>query len=578
MNSHNNIGGTPATTSNSVETSRFGLVFFAGLAAMVGLLLIVTLFSLYQLRTSRIIVTDLTTLQVPALGHIYTMANAAFQRTILLDEINETNDWVLHDEQINRFRTLGVRFGDHLRQLTDITTSDRELSILAKIRESAVVNEAVQNQAVEHARSGDRRRARKLLVGTVIPAQRKVMDDLAQLLEIHVAESESYALTTASQSQGAARIVLLMVPAALLLAVAIGIIVWRHSSSLVSRLQNTNSTLRETLNDLNQQKLALDAHAIVSITDAAGDIIYANDRFCDISGYATYELTGQNHRLLRSSEHDDRFFADMWETISRGEIWTGVVCNRNKSGGLYWVNTTIVPFLDNQGLPFQYVSVRTDITDVKKGEEALAEVNIQLEQRVVERTDELARLNRHLQEEIAKRDRLEAELRRLASHDSLTGLFNRRRFDQEFDREMSRCRRNHSPMAMILLDIDHFKAINDRYGHQLGDEVLRQIADILSKRGRSTDVIARWGGEEFVFLAVGSGSKNAVTVAESLRQTIETTDFGDVGRVTCSAGVASFSAGDTLHSLFARADRALYRAKENDRNRVELEESETGGE
>jgi diguanylate cyclase (GGDEF)-like protein/PAS domain S-box-containing protein len=411
-----------------------------------------------------------------------------------------------------------------------------------------------------------------MLASKVIPAQRRMIDSLAELLEIHIAEADSHGARTDTQLKNAGTIVILMVPVALALALLIGFTAWRRLSTLLSTLHASNAALRSTLNDLNQQKLAMDAHAIVSIADAAGDIVYANDRFCKISGYSADELLGQNHRLLRSQEQDDHFFAEMWETISRGEIWTGVIGNRNKAGGLYWVNTTIVPFLDHAGLPYQYVSVRTDITDVKQAKEALAEANVQLERRVSERTEELAQLNRHLQGQIAERDRLEAELRRLASRDSLTGLFNRRRFDEEFARELARCQRNHSPMAMILLDIDHFKAINDRHGHQAGDAVLHQLADILRKRARSTDVVARWGGEEFVFLAVGSGSKSAVTVAESLRHTVETTDFASVGHVTCSAGVANYMPGDTLHSLFARADRALYRAKENDRNRVEVEQ------
>jgi hypothetical protein len=116
---------------------------------------------------------------------------------------------------------------------------------------------------------------------------------------------------------------------------------------------------------------ALDAHAIVSIADAAGTIIEANDRFCLVSGYTREELIGQNHRLLKSGMHPDEYYAAFWQTISAGQTWSGEICNRAKDGSLYWVRSTIVPFLDANGLPFRYVSLRTEITELKRVQIAL---------------------------------------------------------------------------------------------------------------------------------------------------------------------------------------------------------------
>ncbi|MBI5937011.1 MAG: PAS domain S-box protein [Betaproteobacteria bacterium] len=117
------------------------------------------------------------------------------------------------------------------------------------------------------------------------------------------------------------------------------------------------------------QKRALDEHAIVSITDVDGRITYANDRFCQISGYTRDELIGQNHRILKGGLHPQAFYESMWATIASGKVWQGEICNRNKSGGQYWVYSTIVPYLDENGLPYQYVSVRTDITELKRAVE-----------------------------------------------------------------------------------------------------------------------------------------------------------------------------------------------------------------
>ncbi|PHS78317.1 MAG: hypothetical protein COB59_07645 [Rhodospirillaceae bacterium] len=129
----------------------------------------------------------------------------------------------------------------------------------------------------------------------------------------------------------------------------------------------------ERTKELEFQKKALDEHGIVSIADVHGDITYINEKFCDISGYSADELLGQNHRILISGEHSPKFFKDMWVTISNGNVWQGEIKNKNKEGGFYWVQTTIVPTLNDDGKPFQYVAIRTEITTMKEHETTLLE-------------------------------------------------------------------------------------------------------------------------------------------------------------------------------------------------------------
>ncbi|MEW5770236.1 MAG: PAS domain S-box protein [Pseudomonadota bacterium] len=178
----------------------------------------------------------------------------------------------------------------------------------------------------------------------------------------------------------------------------------------LTTLERMYDLLEQANQELQAQKTALDEHAIVSIADIGGFITYANDKFCEISGYARAEVIGRNHNLLNSGTHPRAFFADMWQTISGGRVWHGEICNRTKDGGLYWVDSSIVPFLDAAGKPYQYISIHTDITARKALEQSLQDINAELQKRVEERTAALSQAMRQLEADIAERARSQALL------------------------------------------------------------------------------------------------------------------------------------------------------------------------
>lgn len=166
---------------------------------------------------------------------------------------------------------------------------------------------------------------------------------------------------------------------------------------------------------------------------------------------------------------------------------------------------------------------------------------------------------------------LNRELERLSVTDKLTGLFNRLKLDEVFEREIQRSTRFNQRFSVILLDIDHFKQVNDTHGHQVGDQVLMAVANVLSANTRETDIVGRWGGEEFLVICPQTDQNGVLKFAENLCQIFREHDFPVIHKKTASFGIATYQPGDQSKDIVARADAALYLAKHNGRNRVEAQ-------
>ncbi|SPO66062.1 GGDEF and EAL domain-containing protein [Pseudomonas sp. JV241A] len=283
-------------------------------------------------------------------------------------------------------------------------------------------------------------------------------------------------------------------------------------------------------------RAAVDAAAIFSETDLSGRITYVNEQFCSISGYSREELLGANHRILNSGLHGPEFFIGMWRALVAGRVWKGEICNRAKDGSLYWVDSTMVPLIDPAtGKVRKFVSIRFDVTE--------------------------------------KRQLLHT-LQWRVGHDVLTGLPNRAYLSDLLNQALEFSRNEDIPLAVCMLDLDGFKAVNDGYGHASGDLLLVEVATRLKGILRGGDAVARLSGDEFVLIlrhvqnpAHLQAALDRVLTAIAAPYQIRDQEI----RVSASIGVTLFPQdNEDTDTLVRHADQALYVAKQSGRNRFHL--------
>ncbi|MEQ8716109.1 MAG: EAL domain-containing protein [Acidimicrobiales bacterium] len=274
---------------------------------------------------------------------------------------------------------------------------------------------------------------------------------------------------------------------------------------------------------------------VVMITDVDGVLLDVNEAFTRVTGYSREEAIGATPRLLQSGRHDDGFYCAMWATLREVGQWRGEIWNRRKSSEIYPALLTISVVPGTDGEAVGYVAVAADITSMKRSEERLDH---------------------------------------LANHDPLTGLPNRRLVASRLDQSIGRAQRNRSGLALLFVDIDHFKSVNDGFSHSVGDELLRSVADRLARVVRDEDTVARMGGDEFLVLVEGAGGvAEATVVVEKLMSSLRE-PFGVRGgeiRATVSVGVSLYPDNGTETAVLLRnADAAMHRAKDAGRDTYEF--------
>ncbi len=261
-------------------------------------------------------------------------------------------------------------------------------------------------------------------------------------------------------------------------------------------------------------------------------IIYANPAFLRATGYAAAEIIGRNCRFLQGLDTDPATIATMRAAVAEGRGCTVILLNYRKDGSAFWQELTISPVHDDDGRLLYFIGIQADITDLKR---AHAEV-----------------------------ERAQGELRRQALHDALTGLPNRTLLQDRLEQALRATRRAAAPTALLLLDLDRFKDINDTFGHHYGDLLLREVGARLRAGLREVDTVARLGGDEFAVLLPGADADGAIVAARRITAALERPVVleGHPFEVSSSIGVAlGPDHGDDATTLLRRADVAMYAAK-----------------
>ena len=299
--------------------------------------------------------------------------------------------------------------------------------------------------------------------------------------------------------------------------------------------------ITERANDLDELRLAatmFKSYTGILITETDGTILRVNPAFEEMTGYSSNELVGQNPRILQSGKQDREFYKNMWGTVANDGSWQGELCNKRKDGSEYIEWLTLTAVNNDAGQVTHYVGTSQDITERKKAE---------------------------------------SQIEYLAYHDDLTDLANRRLLHDRLHQYIAACKRHNEYGAVLLLDLDRFKDLNDSLGHSVGDGILCQVASRLQKIVREEDTVARLGGDEFVVVLSSLGqdlvtiARKVQAIAEKIRLSLLQPYEQKNGQCysTVSIGITLFpERTDDIEDIIKHADTALYRAKEQGRNTV----------
>ncbi|MDH5516438.1 MAG: ATP-binding protein [Gammaproteobacteria bacterium] len=353
-------------------TTKPTTIILSGFSLVIILIMVLLAISLYQLKITHTTLNDSIKHEAEQTSLANDLQHITYARSETLIKIMHANDVFVQDQLIQDFYTLGENFLKRRNQLIASNLDREELALINQHRGNANQISLFQRQVIELTLQKNSEQAHHLFSTKAFPLQHantKLLNKIVTLQNFEI-KQDIDKLTSRLDSL----FIILLTTGSIVIAICILIayFIYQRLTRNITELQNAHQALTDSISTTQNIEHALDEHAIVSITDTSGNITYVNEKFCHISQYSAQELLGSNHRLINSDYHNRAFFRSMMTTISSGETWQGEIRNQKKDGSYYWVATTIVPFLDKNDTPYQYIAIRTDISHLKNTENQLA--------------------------------------------------------------------------------------------------------------------------------------------------------------------------------------------------------------
>lgn len=353
---------------------------------------------------------------------------------------------------------------------------------------------------------------------------------------------------------------------------------YKEIGDILNAFQEMRNTIKEREKRLKEEQTYLETLLLemgegVIVLDNSKRVKFANKRFLEMTGYSEKEIRGIELLEIFDPNERESIKNRLEECIKNEECKVRISIIAKDKRLIPTLSSIKVLRVNEEAL--EYLIVFSDLTEIEKKEkeleDALEEIKT-LNEELNRRSQQLEIALASLDMKLFETERAKEEAEKLAITDSLTGLFNRRFLEEKLANELIRVKAFKNYLSIVMADIDHFKRINDTYGHKVGDEVLKMLGIILKANVREEDVVARYGGEEFVILLHNVSKYDAYKIAERIRIEVEETSFKEIGvleRITISFGISCFPTdGEEAIDLLRKADQALYQAKSSGRNRV----------
>lgn len=550
-------------------------VIVVGLTVIMLLFVVLALASIWRLQALEGRLESVVHMNADNTALVIRMRQIARERAIVLHKMVATSDPFERDELYLELLDLGDRFLKARVKLLGKGIGDQEQQLLAEQRRLSQIAVPYQRAIVDLLRSDRIEQAREMLVQHVLPSQDRVLSVMDRFVDLQTKHNTSEIAAARTDYRAAIREVAIMAGGALLLAITVGWWVTRRVGEVLANLRRTARRLRE---NAKRERAIRDNMVDALITaDARGIIVHGNPAAAKMLGYEANELNGMQLNALMPEPYrsaHDGYIRRFVETGQARVIGTpGLELQvRRKDGSLLDVELSVAQ-VEREG-EVLFVGILHDISVRKQMHQVLQQAKTRLEAEVAARTAELEQANRELAAEVEERKRAERHLEVLATHDLLTGLANRFHFEEQLNKLLARAKRHGESFALLYLDLDGFKPINDTMGHHCGDRLLKQVAERLRTCLREEDVLARIGGDEFAVLLASVRDEETVRHVANKILAAFAPPFAlrsKQAQVGVSIGVSLYPQdANDAGVLLKRADAAMYQAKEHGKHRYQF--------